>query len=297
MYPVLFSLGPIIISTYGVFLVIAFLVGAFVVWKKGREEHFEEEDLFDATLLSTFWGLVGARVVYVALHLTDFGINPVRILGLTRFPGLSFFGALLGGVAALALYARAKKWDTFETLDLFVLGVTSGQIVGLLGAFLNGTGYGIRTALPWGISFPGVEGTRHPTQLYMAFLLVFVFVLLRKIFAAYRTFEWYKGNAVTAVSGLAFFSYLVLWGMVGFLGALFTPGKIYWWGLPLQAWGAAAMILVGVSGVYIRSGRRFKADFGILMGSFKRSGSGVFRGGKLSQAPVFKQKKRKTTVA
>ncbi|MBI2010557.1 MAG: prolipoprotein diacylglyceryl transferase [Candidatus Chisholmbacteria bacterium] len=278
MYPVLFSLGPIIVSTYGVFLVMAFLVGAFVVWKKGREEHFEEEDLFDATLLATFWGLVGARLVYVLLHLSEFGINPVRILGLTRFPGLSFFGALFGGVVAVVLYGRAKKWDVFETLDLFTLGMVAGQVVGLLGAFLNGTGFGIRTNLPWAVSFPGVEGSRHPTQLYAAGLLVVVFLFLNKVFAEYRTYEWYKGSANTAASGLTFFSYLTLWGLISLGAGFLTPSSFYWLGLPLLTFASGPMILWGIFGAYIRSGRTIEGDLGALGGSFKRrSGRGLGR--------------------
>jgi phosphatidylglycerol:prolipoprotein diacylglycerol transferase len=38
--------------------------------------------------------------------------------------------------------------------------------MGRLGNFLNEELYGTVTDLPWGIAFSGVEGLRHPTQLY-----------------------------------------------------------------------------------------------------------------------------------
>lgn len=38
--------------------------------------------------------------------------------------------------------------------------------IGRIGNFINQELYGTATTLPWGISIPGVEGLRHPVQLY-----------------------------------------------------------------------------------------------------------------------------------
>ena len=262
MYPTLVTLGPVVISSFGVMLAFAFLAGAFVVWKKGREEHFEEEDLFDATLLSVFWGLVGARGVYVVGHLNDFGFDVIKIVALTRFPGLSFLGGLGVGLLALSLFARGKKWDVFETLDVFALGLALAQVLGFVGAFLNGTGYGTRSNIAWAVTFPGVEGARHPTQLYGFLLVLMLFWLLMKVFKEYRTYEWYKGSKSEADSGLVFFGYILGLGLLGVVLATLKPAQLYWGKFSVEGWVSLGLTLVGLIGAYWRSGRILKEDVG-----------------------------------
>lgn len=260
MYPTLVTLGPVSISSFGALLVIAFFAGAFVVWKKGREEHFEEEDLFDATLLVTFWGLIGARIWYILFHLNEFGLDPIKMIALTRFPGLSFLGALPVGILALVLIARGKKWEIFEALDVFVLGVVLAQILGSIGAFLNGSGYGIRSALPWAVNFVGVEGARHPAQIYGVVLLLVLYVILLKVFREYRTYSWYQGGETTAAAGLTFFSYLLGLGVVGVVLAFLKPADLYWLGFAAEGWVSGGWLVAGVVGAYMRSGRKMKED-------------------------------------
>ena len=260
MYPTLLSLGPVSISSFGAFLVIAFFAGSFVVWKKGREEHFEEEDLFDATLLATFWGLIGARVWYILFHLGEFGVDVIKMMALTKFPGLSFLGALPVGILALVLISRKKKWEIFEALDVFVLGVVLAQALGFIGALLNGSGYGTRSVLPWAVNFVGVEGARHPTQIYGAILLLVVFIVLLKVFREYRTYAWYQGGETTVLAGLTFFSYLLGIGVIGVVLAFLKPADLYWLGFAAEGWVSGGWLLAGLAGAYIRSGRKLRRD-------------------------------------
>ncbi len=269
MHPTLMTVGPIMISTYGVLMVLAFFGGAFVVWKKGREEHFEEEDLFDVTLLTTFWALIGGRAWYVVTHLTDFGSDVVKMISLFRYPGLGFWGGILAGTVALAFFARAKKWRFLEIADTLVQGVSLAYVLGMMGAFLNGSSYGVRSNLPWAVIFPGVDGARHPAQIYGLILGVLMFWLLIKIAAEYRTYEWYKGGRAEAESGLAFFTWMVGFGLIEFGLALLKPASLYFGFLTIDGGVGLVVALVGIIGGYWRSGRKLQQDIKAVAGFFK----------------------------
>lgn len=261
MFPVLFSWGPITITSYGVLSVIAFFLGAFIVWKKGREEHFEEEELFDFTLLATFWGIVGARLWYIAWHFAQFGWEPLKWVTLVRHPGLSAMGALLVGLVAVILFAVSKKWAVWEILDVMVLGVASVQPVLFLAAFLNGSGYGVRSQLPWAVTFPGVEGARHPTQLYGLVLALLLFWLLMKVFAAFRTYDWYKGKSSEANGGLVACVYGVGFGILSVIVSVLTPVDVWWLRVDMGVWLGVGWLLVGMVVGYMRSGRKLRDDW------------------------------------
>jgi len=57
--------------------------------------------------------------------------------------------------------------------------VPLGNIFVRFGNFMNGELYGDVTALPWGVTFPGVPGPRHPLQIYeMAFAVAILALTL-----------------------------------------------------------------------------------------------------------------------
>jgi len=265
MYPTLIALGPITIGSYGVFLALAFLLGSFLVWKKGREERFEEEDIFDGILLGVFWGIVVARIVYVILNWADFAGKWLETIAVTRVPGLNFLGGLLGGLGYLYFFAKKKKWDVLKSFDVFCLGIALSQIVGYMGSFLNGNLYGTRVSLAWAMNFPGVEGARHPAQLYGAFLYLLLLLLLLKIFKEYRTYEWYKQGVSEPKPGLTFFGYIFGMGLIQLILSLVTPSQIYLKSFAIEGWTGLALLVVGVVGVYMRSERKFDGDAGVVV--------------------------------
>ena len=65
MYPTLFQLGPVIVRTSSLFSLLAFLATAFIFWKKTKEEHYHQDQAFDAFLLASIAGLVVGRVGFM----------------------------------------------------------------------------------------------------------------------------------------------------------------------------------------------------------------------------------------
>jgi phosphatidylglycerol:prolipoprotein diacylglycerol transferase len=93
MYPILFRIGSFEVTTFGVLVAIAALVG---IWLFSRElaRSGLPRDAVDAAVFGVIGGLVGAKVLWTVEFLGD---QPVTDLLFSR-GGLSWFGGLIGGV-------------------------------------------------------------------------------------------------------------------------------------------------------------------------------------------------------
>ena len=75
MLPVLLDLKFVKIYTFGIFLVLAFFWGTFLLWRSLRLSSYREEDAFDGLFLALAGGLFVSRLVYVILNFQKFGFN------------------------------------------------------------------------------------------------------------------------------------------------------------------------------------------------------------------------------
>ena len=147
---------------------------------KGRMP--KNADLWDM-LGIVFAGIIlGGRLGYVLFYNTGYYLsNPLKVLALME-GGMSFFGALVGVVIGILIYAKKKhiSWATLTDIIVVPLPVALG--LGRLGNFLNGELYGKATDLPWCMYFAnGGNICRHPSQLYAILLegiILFVIMLI-----------------------------------------------------------------------------------------------------------------------
>lgn len=175
MLPVLFSIGNVAVSSFGVFLALAFLFGVFLIWRLSRAWDLSEEKILDLTLLSFVGGLLGARIFFVAEHWQAF-LSLEKILLINKYPGLSFWGGFLGGWLALYFFSRRFKMDFAAVADIGMVGFLGGLILGNLGCFLGGCGVGIQSNLFFAVLMVGVIGKRFPVQALEAIILSLVLV-------------------------------------------------------------------------------------------------------------------------
>ncbi len=255
MLPLLFSLGPLKLHTLNLFLVLAFLSVAFLFWRKGREEHYEESQLFDGFLLSTLFGLVAGRVGFILLHLAEVGTQPLKWLDVISYPGVNLFVGLLGAGIYMYRFALKQKWDVYEIMDFWVLAVSFGLGLMWVGLFFDGSSFGNPTQLPWGLVFPGVFDKHHPVQAYFA---LFFFVLswyLNWVEYRYRTFTWYRAGKNTAQTGFLTSVFIIGLGIFSFVVAWLRPAQF-----TVNGWSLDPLIYLLITGVGIwllwkRSGR------------------------------------------
>jgi phosphatidylglycerol:prolipoprotein diacylglycerol transferase len=179
MWPVLFRLGPIDITSFGAMVAIGALVGLWVFRRELARSELPEAAV-DAAIFGLLGGLIGAKLLYVFEHLPE---SPFLSLLLDR-GGMSWFGGFVGGLTAGYLTIRRHGWPLVAVLAAATPALAVGQMLGRVGCFLVGDDYGRPTSLPWGVAFPrGLPPTDvpvHPTQLYEAvFLGILAWLLIR----------------------------------------------------------------------------------------------------------------------
>lgn len=172
MLPVLFSIGKIPVSSYGVFLAFGFIVGVFLIWRLSRAWDLEEESILDFTLLTFLGGLVGARIYYVIENIRFFVPFIFRIVLINKYPGFSFWGAILGGWLTISYLARSRKVDFWQIADIASIGFLGSLVLADLGCFLGGCDIGIKSNLFFSVKMVGILGNRFPTQVLEAILLL-----------------------------------------------------------------------------------------------------------------------------
>ena len=184
MYPELFTIPGIdlTISTFGLMIATAFLVGSWITSVRMGEEGLVP----DSTILLyyvIFGGLLGSKL-YFAIDVSLRTDAPFTALLLSR-SGITWYGGLIGATLVGAFGCRRHGVPVKTFADCVAVGGAVGQAIGRVGCFLVGDDYGRVTDVPWGVSFPrGAPPTLapvHPTQLYeIAWLLPVAWLLWRR---------------------------------------------------------------------------------------------------------------------
>ena len=86
----------------------------------------------------------------MAIHWSDYAGNYLDILKVWQ-GGLAIHGGLLGGLLALWLTCRHRRWPFWQLASWIVPGVALGQAIGRWGNFFNQELFGLPSTLPWAI--------------------------------------------------------------------------------------------------------------------------------------------------
>ncbi len=214
MYPILFTIGTFKFATVNLFYILAFLATGFILWRRAREENYDEMLVFDGFLSACLWGILLARIGFIALNFQQFGFNVLHFFDLINHPGfeIQFFVVVL--LIAFYRFAIKQKLDQFAVLDFLVTALSLGAVFLHLGYFLAGIKIGTPTNLPWGIVPVGVFEKHHPVQLYFALVYLILFIVLSRLEYVYRTFEWYRAKKNSAQSGFLTSVFLIFSGLL-----------------------------------------------------------------------------------
>lgn len=240
MLPTLFTIAKIPISSFGFFLSLGILFALHLIWRLARAWDLPEEKILDLFFLTIFVGFIGARIFFIILNFEIFDSLSKMIL-ITRYPGLSFWGGLFGGWLTLYFLTKRTKLSFWQIADIAAVGVIGGIILGDIGCFLGGCGYGNASNFFMAVPVVGLIGKRLPIQIFEA--IIFLFFLSKLWYMA--THFHYHGKIIS-------FS-LIFIGLIKLMLDL-------WKGQGQEALFAIVTLSLGVLIFYRVSKRHFRED-------------------------------------
>lgn len=195
-------------------------------------------DRTNAAISALLGGLIGARLVFIALHLPYYREHPLEIIALWQ-GGLSAFGGVLGAILGVIVFTGKHVRQIWALLDDLALPSLIVTILTWIGCWLEGIAYGIQVPLDWvwlknTDPFNG-QSTRWPTQLVGALLALIAFLLLFRFGSDLR-----RGLA----AGLTFTAVSLTLTLTGFFRA--DPSLLIF-GHRLDLLGAALFTFIGLS--------------------------------------------------
>ncbi|NDF63340.1 MAG: prolipoprotein diacylglyceryl transferase, partial [Synechococcaceae bacterium WBB_3_034] len=187
--PLLFQLGPFSLRWYGLLIAIAVLLGLALATRLGKQRGLDPALIADLLPILVLAAVVGARLYYVLFEWRQYQLNWLDALAVWR-GGIAIHGALLGGTAAVIVYARWRRLAFWNLLDVLLPSVALGQAIGRWGNFFNSEAFGLPTDLPWKLTIPMAnrplefldQATFHPTFLYESLWNLGVLALLLVLF-------------------------------------------------------------------------------------------------------------------
>jgi len=246
VYPILLNVGGMTLHSYGVLAVAAMVAAGFVVQRLSRRHGIEPETALELTAAAVVGGLAGARLYWLLEHWSE--VRGDLLHAVVGGAGFTWYGGLLGGVAAVIALARFRHVRLGLVANVMAPAVALGYAVARIGCLLAGDGtYGRPSGLPWAMAFPrGMVPTTvavQPTALYETLAMLVVFVVLYRM-ARRSQPGWY-----------VFAWFLVLSGAERFAVEFLRVNPPWLAGLTPPQWFALAGVLIGAAVVFATRAR------------------------------------------
>ncbi len=238
-------IGSIQIRYYGLIIVLAMLVAAWVAARLAKRDGRDPEHVWGALTWAIIPGIIFARlffVVFPPISLTAGCATAVttdvcrdanwflqNITNLQQGPlaiwsgGLNIFGAVIGGFLGAYIYIKRNKLALGPWLDIAAVALPLGQAIGRWANFINQELYGSVTNLPWGITidsahrvapygstvnYPVATTFFHPLFLYESLWSILAFIILLNLF---------QRNRKRLFPGDIFLFYVIQYAIIRFL--------------------------------------------------------------------------------
>ncbi len=249
MHPVIISVGTFAITSFGLFLFLAFLAATFAVWRIARVYELSPERIIDLVLGISIISLIGARIYYIAFHLSQFS-GPLQMILFLRFSGLSFWGGLIAGIAALVFLTRKFHLNFLQISDFVSLGLLIGLVLGDFGCLLSSCQPGIVSQSFLSVTQVGLIGKRFPIQLFESLVTLSLFIYLWK-----QSVRFHLSGIITAQT-------LILLGAIKLITEFFRADtQKVWVNLSLGHIFSLIMIFIG-TGLYMQLSKVSFSDIG-----------------------------------
>ena len=191
MNPIAFELFGMEIRWYGILISLGVVAAFLVTYVNAKKKNLNFDFVIDGFLWSFPVGIIGARLYYVAFEFQSY--ESIWEMINIRNGGIAIHGGLIGGLLAAFIFAKVKKINFLEYVDLIMPGIILAQAIGRWGNFMNQEAHGGPVTEAFISKFPEfiqqgmlINGSYyHPTFLYESIWNVLVcgillYILYRK---------------------------------------------------------------------------------------------------------------------
>lgn len=186
MYPRLLHIyGPLWVQSYGVMIVLGFLLFLFCAYNDSRRAKLIDSDtFFNVIFVGLVSAVVGGRLLFMISEWNSF-TNPWLEIFCVWKGGFVVLGAIVGVLVAVPVYLKMHSVRVLKFLDIIALYGPLMQSVARIGCLFAGCCYGAQVQGfifsivfkdPVGFAPTGVA--LHPTQIYMSLLSLSIFIVL-----------------------------------------------------------------------------------------------------------------------
>lgn len=244
MNPIMFQIGDFPVRWYSVLILLAFVVGYFIVKREAKRFNIKADFIFNMLFWTLIFGVIGARIYYVIFNFASFKDNPIEILMVWN-GGLAIHGGLIAGLLTMIVYTKKYGFRTLRYLDFCVVGLILAQAIGRWGNFFNSEAHGVVTTLEHlrNLHIPNfiidgmyINGAYYtPTFFYESLGCLIGFVIMLII----RRNKYIKVGDVTAV-------YLIFYGILRIFIESSRTDALMFMGFKMAQIVSIVMIIVGV---------------------------------------------------
>jgi phosphatidylglycerol:prolipoprotein diacylglycerol transferase len=215
MNPVAFEVFGLSVRWYGILIATGMILGSILAYYTSKYRDVSYDALMDVALICIPFGIIGARLYYVAFDFSEYKNDLLQIFNI-RGGGLAIHGGLIFALAAAWIYTKKKKLSMLKMADVAAPSIIIAQALGRWGNFFNQEAHGGPVSYEFIKRFPNfiqegmlIDGVYyHPTFLYESVWNISVFFILIVILRKSKK------------TGIVFFTYIGLYS----IGRFFVEG-------------------------------------------------------------------------
>ncbi len=247
---VAFTVFGVEVYWYGLLIASAVILSLLLSYRAAPKYGIKPDHVLDTMIGIVPMMIIFARLYYVIFEWDEFRDKPLSIFNL-RTGGLGFYGGVIGGIIAVLIVTKIRRFSLSRMMDLLVVYIPLGQGIGRWGNFFNQEAFGYNTDLPWGMYSDGTYSYLlragigdpslpvHPTFLYEFLANMVIFAILvfvrRKSVRPYVTTAWY----------------MLLYGLVRFFVESLRTDSLYILNTGLRASMVLSAVMVIGAATYI----------------------------------------------
>jgi phosphatidylglycerol:prolipoprotein diacylglycerol transferase len=229
MFPSI-SVGPYLLQTPGLMLLIGVWVGTFFAEKEADKLSIPKDAISNLIFYSLIAGLAGARLAFAFRAPGVYMSAPLSLLALDATTLAPMEGLFIGIVVAVIIVQK-KDLPVRATLDALAPGLAVFMIAWAASNILSGDAFGSQSDLPWAIQLWGES--RHPVQFYDLLLALITLGLIL------------RGGFKRLGPGINFLGLISLTALARLITEAFRGDSIIWFGSFRSAQLISLLLLIG----------------------------------------------------